>query len=91
MNFEGSSGQFSISGLDDGSYSLRLVARAMNERARVTRTLTVNIEGTACGAHLINEGVNVNGGRATIEFSSSGSPVSDFLCSLNQAPPESCK
>ncbi len=93
LYFKGSSGQFSIGDLADGSHILRLVARAANrtERASVSRRLTVSTGGTACGAHLLNDGVSVNGGRATIEFSSSGLPVSDFQCSLDNAPLESCK
>lgn len=88
----GSSGQVSFPNLDDGHYSLRLVARAgTSERTVVRRILTVNTDGSACGAHLINDGVTVNGGRATVEFSSSGLQVSEFQCSLDNAPPDICK
>lgn len=88
----GSSGRFSVSGLLDGSYSLRLVARSGDEeRAVVSRTLTVSTRGTTCRAHLLNEGITVNGGRVAIEFSSSGISVHGFRCSLNNAPFESCK
>lgn len=79
-----------MSGLADGRYSLRVVARAGTERAVVGRILTVNTGETACHAHLLSD-VSVNGGRATIEFSSSGLPVSGFQCSLDNAPSESCK
>ena len=49
----------------------------------------MSMEGTACSARLINDGVNVNGGRAIIEFSSSGLSVSDFQCSLGNVHFES--
>ena len=90
--FKGSSGQFSIPDLEDGSYLFRVVARAdVTERAEASRSLIVSTEGAVCGAHLINSGVSVTGGRATIEFSSSGLPVSGFQCSLDNAPLEDCK
>ena len=90
----GSSGQVSIPAIPDGCHILRVVARSGegSERAEVSRRLTVSTEGTtACGAHLLNDGVSVNGGRATIQFSSSGIPVSGFMCSLDNAPLESCE
>lgn len=33
---------------------------------------TVNTAGVECGAHLLNDGVSVNGGKATIELSTCG-------------------
>lgn len=63
----------------------------MSERATVSRTLTVSVEEQACGAHLLNKGVTVTGGSATVEFSSSGISVSGFRCSLDNAPLESCE
>jgi hypothetical protein len=89
-SYTGSSGVFNVSDLPNGLHNFRVVARTANaaERAVVGRILTIGEE--SCLSHLLSD-VSVNGGKATIAFSSSGAPVSSFSCSLDNAPLERCK
>lgn len=88
-----SSGEVQFSGLEDGRYLLRVVARIESEggqlveRGSVSSKVRVLTNSSECAAHLVNGGVSVLGRRASVEFSSSGLPTSGFSCSLDGVEP----
>ena len=98
----GSFGRMTFSDLDDGSYQLRVIARIEEqemeseeeeeevERGIASRSLTVS-SGAACAVHFINAGVSISGRRAVVEFSSSGLPVSEFMCTHDNGAPKICE
>ena len=47
-------------------------------------------EEASCGVTLINEGVTVEGGCATVQFTSCGM-VDSFMCRLNRDPFKPCE
>lgn len=80
-----------FSDLEDGSYQLRVIARIETERGIAATTLRVSTDDSSCAAHLVDEGVSVFQARASVEFSSSGLPVSEFQCALDSLDPVPCE
>ena len=82
-----------FSNLAEGSYVLRVVARTEGEGAeRGEASVKFSIgRAASCSAHLINSGLSITGRRATVQFSSSGRPVTSFQCHLDRRAPIRCK
>ena len=53
------------------------------------------IDNNQCSAHLINDGVSIEGNNVIIEFEGTGpnevTQVSEFTCRLDSEPQVSCK
>ena len=72
-----------FSDLEPGDKTLRVIARNSREdRAVVISDIFVS-SGSHCAVHLINSGLRVYGNNARVEFATSGLPLNDTLCTVD--------
>lgn len=80
--FLGISGEVTFSNLQSATYMLRVVATNGYEKSVSQRIVTV--PGTdECAVNMINSGLNVDNGAATIQFAGVGT-ISSYACYLDQ-------
>jgi hypothetical protein len=79
----GTSGQASFSDVSPGNYRLRIFAKNSNyDTLVVIRVISVPDTSYGCAVNLINDGVTVSDGGATIQFTGVGD-MSAFTCFLD--------
>ena len=69
-----------------------MIARnaVFNDRGVAVRSIYTN-DSPHCAVHLINGGVSVYEGKVSIEFASTGLPVSTFSCNVDSVNIFPCK
>ena len=87
----GSSGNVTFTDLAPGRYVLRVAAtNSREDRAIERRSFEITSDPSFCTTHLINGGVTVSEGTATVEFAGTG-PAETFRCKLDTEPAFACK
>ena len=87
----GSSGSVVFTDLEPGRYWLRISATNYGgDRDIVRRKMEISSDPSFCTAHLINNGVTVEDGRAIVEFAGDG-PAEAYVCSLDREKAFPCE
>ena len=83
LNLLGTSGEASFSDVSPGNYRLRIFAKNSNyDTLVVIRVISVPDTSYGCAVNLINDGVTVSDGGATIQFTGVGD-MTAFTCFLD--------
>ena len=89
----GSNGVFTVSDVSPGRHVIRVIARSTSGRTirKILKSIVYVPENSeSCRPHLINQGLNVIGNNATLEFSSTSSPQG-FECILDRVSRGACE